>query len=91
MSIPRTAKIDASTSLTSTLTRVQKVVITSKNAANATFQLSEVVAGATSLTIEVPPSSGLSELSWDPPLRFATGVSVSVPTSVGLNITYEPG
>lgn len=93
MSIIKSSYVASSQQLTSARSRVHKIVVTGFNTNAGTLAFTEVSTNGygTSVAILIPAAAGLADLNWDPPLIFGSGVSISVPTSVAINVTYEHG
>jgi hypothetical protein len=83
-------QVTANTQLTSTTTYIKQIVVTGKNAANTAFLFNEVSGTGTSIAMEVPIGPTISQITFmGPGAFFASGCSISCPTSVSFSIQYE--
>lgn len=89
----KTSLLTASGQLTSALTLLRGLVIYNMRATQSLFSVSEVstVPGGASFPGLATPTTETVPIEFDPPLRFESGVSLSIPTSVAVGFIYEMG
>lgn len=92
MGIYTPANVSASTQLTSVLTNVRQITITDRTAAGGQVRLTEVSGTGRSWIHDTPGGANAYTIDFpDEGLRFQSGVSVLVPTSVVVNVIFERG
>lgn len=83
-------RVNANAQLTSTTTYVKTLVVTGNNAAIGTITFNEVSGTGTSITLDVPIGPTMTPIFlYGPGAFFASGVSISCPTSVAILVQYE--
>lgn len=83
-------QVTANAQLTSTTTYIKTLTITGNNAAKGSLTFNEVSGTGTSITMEIPIGPTLTPIFfYGPGAFFASGCSISCPTSVTLLVQYE--
>lgn len=89
----KTSLLTVSGQLTSALTLLRGLVVYNMRSTQNTFSISEVsaVPGGASWPGLATPTTETVPIEFDPPLRFESGVSLSIPASVAVGFIYEIG
>lgn len=90
---PKSQLVNSNVQLTSAMTLLHSYELYSVRGTLASLTFTEVntTAGGQTYTGVVLPATYSQQVILDPPYRFASGVSVSIPTSCYVNMYFERG